>query len=140
MLNQTAGVQIDLHSAEVDTYLFLLHGDVVLAYNDNYSLHPTQGILSDSRISMTLGAGTYTVEATTSRGEETGDFSLDVLLMSYEIPELGGNFPEPIQAFRLSQHRPYPDRHDPIPKQYWRSSLGVRSQGLHIPRRGRPGH
>ena len=68
-------VTIDLQSA-TDTYLFLLNGDsqngsVIEADDDG-------GDGYDSRITRTLSAGIYTVEATTYASGGTGDFTVSV--------------------------------------------------------------
>ena len=70
-------VQIDLAS-EHDTYLYLLEGAPgsrqVLQENDDIDSDN-----HDSRITATLGAGDYTIEATTYSPEVTGEFSLRVV-------------------------------------------------------------
>ena len=70
-------VTIDLESDSVDTYLNLYSGttktDNPLGSNDNISNTDT-----DSRISQTLDAGSYTIEATTASAGVTGDYTLTV--------------------------------------------------------------
>ena len=77
-LGQDTDVQIDLMSAH-DPYLFLLLGagrnGNLVAQNDDI----TPAVDLDSRISMTLEAGTYTIEATTYNTWDTGDFTLTIV-------------------------------------------------------------
>ena len=76
-LPQAAGVTIDLKS-EVDAYLYLVSGDAhdgdVLDEDDD------GGDDTDSRITRSLAAGTYAIEATTYDEEEAGAFTLQVSL------------------------------------------------------------
>ena len=62
-LNQQTEVQIDLTSSQ-DTYLYLLRGadanGTVVTDNDDF-----EAVSTNSRITETLAAGTYTIEATT---------------------------------------------------------------------------
>ena len=73
-LEQESEVTIDLESS-ADTYLYLRSGDArsgtVLHYNDDVESGNT-----DSRISQTLAAGSYTIEATTYNAGEAGSFTL----------------------------------------------------------------
>ena len=75
-LEQETEVTIDLESS-VDTYLYLRSGDArsgtALHYNDDVESGNT-----DSRISETLGAGSYTIEATTYDPAEAGTFTLTI--------------------------------------------------------------
>ncbi len=77
-LTQRSEVTITLEgtSGDADTYLNLLSGagtdGSVLHFNDD------DGGITRSRIQETLGAGTYTVEATTYGAEQTGSFTLTV--------------------------------------------------------------
>ncbi len=68
-------VIINLQSSR-DTYMFLLQGSgrngAVIEEDDN------DGVGSNSLITRTLTAGAYTIEATTSAGTETGDFTISV--------------------------------------------------------------
>ena len=77
-LNQEAEVTIDLES-ELDTYLYLRTGDArsgdFLYENDDVD---RAGGNFDSRISQTLEAGSYTIEATTFGAEQEGGFTLTV--------------------------------------------------------------
>ena len=77
-LEQEAELQIDLMSSH-DPFLFLLHGDgrdgTLVAQNDDV----TVSVDLNSRISMTLAAGTYTIEATTYNTWATGDFTLRIV-------------------------------------------------------------
>ena len=76
-LNQQAEVEINLTSAQ-DTYLYLLRGadanGTVVADNDDVETGNT-----DSRITETLVAGTYTIEATTYNEGVTGEFTLSII-------------------------------------------------------------
>ena len=73
--DQADEVQIDLESTE-DTYLILLRGHSrngsVIARDDD------GGEGSNSRISRSLSAGDYTIEATTFNDGVTGDFTVSV--------------------------------------------------------------
>lgn len=68
-LETTQKLQMDLVS-QIDTYLYLMSGidqaGAILAENDDYSG------TSNSRITIFLDAGTYTIEATTYGGEDEG--------------------------------------------------------------------
>ena len=76
-LEEDSEVTIDL-SSDVDTYLYLRSGDAlagtVLHENDDRAT----GGGTDSRISETLAAGSYTIEATTFDAGTTGSFTLTV--------------------------------------------------------------
>ena len=76
-LNQRTRVRIDL-SSSADTYLYLLRGAdseaTALASNDD------GGAGTNSRLDLTLDAGTYTIEATTYDAAVTGSFSLTINL------------------------------------------------------------
>ena len=83
-LAQTSEITIELISdtyTEVDTYLYLISGDVptgeVLDENDD--IYDGEDLSStDSRIKRNLPAGTYTIEATTNRKGEIGIFYLNI--------------------------------------------------------------
>jgi hypothetical protein len=76
-LEEDAQVTIELDSA-VDPYLLLRDGDArsgdFVLENDDIEA----GIDLNSRITATLAAGTYTIEATTYDTGETGDFTLTI--------------------------------------------------------------
>jgi hypothetical protein len=76
-LSQQGTVQIDLTSTK-DPYLFLLNGagtdGTVEAENDDV----VPNVDTNSRISATLNAGTYTAEATTYDAGITGNFALTI--------------------------------------------------------------
>ena len=76
-LEQEAELQIDLMSSH-DPFLFLLHGDgrdgTLVAQNDDVTVN----VDLNSRISMILDAGVYTIEATTYNTWDTGDFTLTI--------------------------------------------------------------
>ena len=75
-LEEQSPVTIDLTSS-VDTYLYLRAGDAT----SGATLHENDDIESgntNSRITATLDAGTYTIEATTYDESETGSFALTV--------------------------------------------------------------
>ena len=70
-------VTIDLES-RLDPYLFLRAGE---ARSGNFLLENDDveaGANTNSRITTTLAAGTYTIEATTYYAEETGSFTLTI--------------------------------------------------------------
>ena len=75
-LSSRRTVTIDLTSTTVDTYLYLLAGrgttGAVLAYDDD------SGSSTNSKIVITLNAGTYTLESTTYRSSVTGSFTLSI--------------------------------------------------------------
>ena len=75
-LSQTTSLTIDLTSPSVDTWLALRNGagtGTGLIEFDNDG-----GTGTNARISRTLAAGTYTIEATTLAGGVTGPFTLTV--------------------------------------------------------------
>ena len=76
-LSQQTEVQIDLTSSQ-DTFLYLLRGadanGTVVTDNDDVESGNT-----NSRITETLAAGTYTIEATTYGEGVTGDFTLSIV-------------------------------------------------------------
>ena len=81
-LQQSAEVQLDLMS-EVDTYMFLLEGTGTGGDVEEENDDIEYGVMLDSRIGpVTLGAGTYTVEATTYVAGVTGGFTLTI-----DVPE-----------------------------------------------------
>ena len=75
-LSSRRTVTIDLTSTTVDTYLYLLAGrgttGAVLAYDDD------SGSGHNSKIVITLNAGTYTLESTTYTSNVTGSFTLSI--------------------------------------------------------------
>ena len=77
MLTEESEVTITLESS-TDTYLYLRSGDTKSgAYlHENDDVAP--GTDTDSEIQETLGAGIYTIEATTYSAGETGSFTLNV--------------------------------------------------------------
>ena len=83
-LDQRTEVQINLTSSQ-DTFLYLLRGadadGAVVNYNDDVESGNT-----NSRITETLAAGTYTIEATTYGEGVTGSFTLEVGLQSSPGP------------------------------------------------------
>jgi len=76
-VSSTTEVQIDLQSSAFDTYLFLLSGSgtqgTVVESNDDVG-----GTNRNSRISTTLAAGTYTIEATSYASGVIGPFSISL--------------------------------------------------------------
>ncbi len=77
-LDQQSAVTIDLES-DVDTYLYLRSGDARSgATVDGGENDDIQSGNTNSRITATLAAGTYTIEATTYNPGETGTFTLTV--------------------------------------------------------------
>ena len=77
-LDQPSDVTIDLES-DLDTFLYLRTGNAragaVLHENDDVD-RPAGDY--DSRISETLMAGTYTIEATTYHADQAGTFTLAI--------------------------------------------------------------
>ena len=77
-LNQESAVTITLESEE-DTFLLLWSGEarsgIPLHFNDDIE---SGGVNLNSRISQTLAAGAYTIEATTYKEDRTGTFTLTV--------------------------------------------------------------
>ena len=81
-LTESADVTITLESSE-DTYLFLREGAVrdgsVLYEDDDHDASAfTLNSSTDSGISETLAAGSYTIEAATYNSSTTGDFTLTI--------------------------------------------------------------
>ena len=76
-LDQQSEVTVTLESSEADTYLYLRQGEArsgdFLAENDDH-----EGSTSRSIVAQTLAAGSYTIEATTYGGGETGSFTLTI--------------------------------------------------------------
>ena len=76
-LAEESEVTITLESTDADTYLYLRQesatSGTILHENDDHD-----GSTSISRIQETLGAGSYTIEATTYGAGETGTFTLSV--------------------------------------------------------------
>ena len=82
-LDQEAEVTITLES-DTDPYLYLLDdSDEVIADNDDIDYDA--GNLN-SRLALTLDAGSYTIEATTYDSEATGDFTLIVSGIDFAAP------------------------------------------------------
>ena len=77
-LDDSSEVMITLESADADTYLYLREGE---SRSETF-LHENDDIESldntNSRIGARLGAGSYTIEATTYAGGATGIFTLTV--------------------------------------------------------------
>ena len=76
-LEQSSKVIIDLTST-VDTYMFLLSGENTQSGQPLYKNDDVGGGNLNSRISETLAAGWYTIEATTYASRITRDFSLTI--------------------------------------------------------------
>ena len=88
-LNESSGVTITLESDEADAYLYLRRdnarsGEPVNdpAADDDI----VDGSNLDSRIHLMLGAGTYTIEATTYKAGETGSFTLTLTVAGLTSP------------------------------------------------------
>ena len=77
MLSEGSDVTISLESS-TDTYLYLRAGEAKsgTAAHENDDVAP--GTDTNSEIEATLGAGTYTIEATTYSAGDTGSFTLTV--------------------------------------------------------------
>jgi hypothetical protein len=75
-LAEAGGVQIDLQTTAADAFLFLLEDrgpfGAVIASNDD------GGGSLNSRITLDLGPGDYTIEATTLSSQATGPFTLSL--------------------------------------------------------------
>ena len=89
-LSEGSDVTITLESS-TDPYLYLRSGDAKsgAVVHENDDVDP--GTDTNSEIQATLGAGTYTIEATTYSAGETGSFTLTV-------SGLGGGTAEPSDA------------------------------------------
>jgi len=75
-LDSNTGIIIDLISSEYDTYVYLLQGgeaggSLMLWNNDG-------GEGSNSHLSRTLSANSYTIEATTNAADTTGSFTVEL--------------------------------------------------------------
>jgi len=101
-LDSETEVTIDLTSS-VDTYLYLLNEEGTVVTRDDDG-----GEGRNSRITRTLPAGTYTIEATTYGPAQTGDFVVKVTKRVDEIPTI--TFDEDVSsswtADKPSTHRP----------------------------------
>ena len=85
-VGQQSDVTIDLQS-QTDTYLYLLSGTgASAAYLDENDDIDTDGGDYNSRITKTLAAGDYTIEATTYDKRATGDFTLTVAVTDSTAP------------------------------------------------------
>ena len=85
-ISQQSDVTIDLQS-QTDTYLYLLSGTgASAAYLDENDDIDTDGGDYNSRITRTLAAGDYTIEATTYDERATGDFTLTVAVTDSTAP------------------------------------------------------
>ncbi len=73
-MTESSGVIIDLESGDSDTYLYLLQG----GGRAGEALASQGSSSRSSRIEHMLDAGTYTVEATTYDGAQSGSFTLTV--------------------------------------------------------------
>ena len=82
---QASEVTITLESIEADTYLYLREGEArsggYLYENDDH-----EGSTEVSQIQETLGAGTYTAEATTYSEGDTGSFTLTIAGLGTTAP------------------------------------------------------
>jgi hypothetical protein len=76
-LEEETEVTIELTSEE-DTYLFLLQGEGRDGTVDEENDDIESGVNTNSRITKTLAAGDYTVEATTYSAATTGEFTLSI--------------------------------------------------------------
>ena len=76
-LGEPSTVTVELQSS-TDTYMYLMQGKgktgTILHYNDDIARNEN----TNSRISQSLSAGDYTIEATTYDVEQTGNFTLTV--------------------------------------------------------------
>src|SRR5262249_55091172 len=74
-LSSPATVTVDMRSAAFDDYLYLLSPTGTVLFSDDNS-----GGNTDARITATLAAGTYLIEATSARSLATGDYALSINL------------------------------------------------------------
>ena len=105
-LASRAQVEIDLRSElgahstpTVDTYLILRRGNDA-RLGDELSSDDDGGASSDARIVITLAPGTYTIEATTYRRDETGSFTLELSGAGTAAapPRAGSATPDPVSV------------------------------------------
>ncbi len=82
-LAQQATVTIDLVSS-VDPFLFLREGDARSGSTPHVNDDVEAGVNLNSRISASLAAGTWTIEATTYAENQAGDFTLTISGLSGE--------------------------------------------------------
>ena len=73
-LDEPANVSISLESETTDTYLSLLQGQG----RTGMELESYSSLRRNSRLNHRLGAGIYTVEATTNLARQTGSFTLTI--------------------------------------------------------------
>ena len=85
-VTEQSQVTIDLTSS-VDTYLYLREGDATSGTAQHEDDDGGDG--TNSRITATLAAGTYTVEATTYNAGETGAFTLIISGLGASAPGTG---------------------------------------------------
>ena len=76
-LDQERQVTIDLEST-LDTFLYLRDGEASSGAARHFNDDVESGVDLNSRISASLAAGTYTIEATTYAASEAGTFTLTV--------------------------------------------------------------
>ena len=94
-LSQQSEVTITLESSEADTYVYLREGNIRsgphLHANDDHD-----DSNSRSQIAGTLDAGTYTIEATTWGGGETGSFTLTISGLETDTAQPPGSTQPPL--------------------------------------------
>ena len=130
-------VTIDLTSPSADTWLALRNAFGLVAADDD------GGTGTDSRISLTLPPGAYTIEATTFYGGRTGSFTLTVQADSAGTPIVFTDDPvgpgvTPIRAVHFTELRAHIDdlrrTHDLGPFAWTDPTLaaGAPVRGVHV--------
>ena len=133
----TAPIAIDLTSPSVDTWLALRNAAGLVTFDDD------GGGETNSRISQTLDAGAYTIEATTYLGGETGPFTLTLHAEDAGTPILFTDDPiepgvTPVRALHFTELRAGIDQlraaHglDPFPWTDPTLATGASVRGLHV--------
>ena len=79
-LERQSDVTIDLTSEE-DTYLYLRDGEAYSGTPGIFNDDVESGVNLNSRVSSRLGAGTYTIEATTYYTNQAGSFTLTLTVL-----------------------------------------------------------
>ncbi len=89
-LSRPSTVTIDLKSAHIDNYLYLRQGNDVKSGTYLHEDDDGGAKYRNARISESLSAGWYTIEATTYYDQHTGNFTLDIsgLTAPAAVPEV----------------------------------------------------
>ena len=120
-LDEETEVQISLESS-VDTYLYLLRGadSGGRAVDDNDDVESGN---TNSAIIRTLGAGTYTVEATTYSSEATGSFTLSISPAGSTTTPPSGSAPD-LEVYSPSVFDKVFDPGERFSMSFWVRNLG----------------